>query len=431
MSWWDDNYKRSDFRSWLTDKGSYSRSVVTGIAKRYRSVLDCASGTCLDFFKYQADEVKIKYKGLDSCQGLVDEARTFGIDCDLGDIEALPYKDKSYDVVTARHILEHLDYYEKALSEMCRVAKYEVVVVFFLPPQDEEVLEKDRNLNYAVNVNKYGGKKLEEFCKKFGSIEWIKVGSEVILRIRRPIEPKKVKVKDKKKVGVVCTLYIDNKETYKQAVHTLKSMKTQHELVKYARVTKLNSQFDKILTRFDKVAYNKKNLLAKSWNDGIKQALKDGCDFVIVPNLDLELFPETIDMLVESATKGSALIWSGWCTNNTGRFPDYDFVVSSYTVYDNFAFFMVSDKLFREVGEFDEIFEPAYAEDVDMQYRLELKGFKHLCVYDAKFIHFGQTTQENSKDFKDVRIDDKSNAKFIEKWGGNPRQHKFRTPYNK
>jgi ubiquinone/menaquinone biosynthesis C-methylase UbiE len=195
MSWWDDNYTRSDFRSWLTSEGSFSRSILTDLVRGYDSVLDCACGTCLDYFEYKKKLIPVKYKGIDSCQGLVDEAKTFGIDCDLGSIETLPYKDKSFDIVTARHILEHLDYYEKAISEMCRVARYEVAIIFFLPPQEVEVLEKDSNLNFEVNVNKYSKAKLEEFARMFGSIEWVTVGSEVILRII-----KKQKVKQKKKI---------------------------------------------------------------------------------------------------------------------------------------------------------------------------------------------------------------------------------------
>ncbi len=195
MSWWDDNYTRSDFRSWLTSEGSFSRSILTDLVRGYDSVLDCACGTCLDYFEYKKKLIPVKYKGIDSCQGLVEEAKTFGIDCDLGSIEALPYKDKSFDIVTARHILEHLDYYEKAISEMCRVARYEVAIIFFLPPQEVEVLEKDSNLNFEVNVNKYSKAKLEEFARMFGSIEWVTVGSEVILRIT-----KKQKVKQKKKI---------------------------------------------------------------------------------------------------------------------------------------------------------------------------------------------------------------------------------------
>jgi ubiquinone/menaquinone biosynthesis C-methylase UbiE len=195
MSWWDDNYTRSDFRSWLTNEGSFSRSILTDLVRGYSSVLDCACGTCLDYFEYKKKLIPVKYKGIDSCKGLVDEAKSFGIDCDLGSIEELPYKDGSFDIVTARHILEHLDYYEKALGEMCRVAKYEVAVIFFLPPQGQEVLEKDRNLNYEVNVNKYSRTKLEDFAKQFGEVDWVSVGSEVILRIT-----KKQKVKQKKKI---------------------------------------------------------------------------------------------------------------------------------------------------------------------------------------------------------------------------------------
>lgn len=431
MSWWDDNYTRSDFRSWLTNEGSFSRSILTDLVRGYSSVLDCACGTCLDYFEYKKKLIPVKYKGIDSCKGLVDEAKSFGIDCDLGSIEDLPYKDKSFDIVTARHILEHLDYYEKALSEMCRVAKYEVAVIFFLPPQGQEVLEKDPALKYAVNINKYSKGKLEEFASQFGDIGWVSVGSEVILRIKKrskKIAKKKVKPK---KIGVVCSLYIDNDTTYQQAIHTLDTIKTQHKLVLYGRITKLSNKYKDILKRFDNVVKNNQNLLAKSWNNGIKKALKDGCEYVIVPNLDIELKEDTIDNLVEYALGDDSVIWSGWCTNNTGRFPDDNFIVNSKLVYDNFAFFMVNDRLFKEVGKFDENFIPAYGEDVDMQYRLELAGKKHTCVWMAQFIHFGQTTIKNCKDITESGVKGSTDAYFIKKWGGLPRHQVYLTPFNK
>lgn len=431
MSWWDDNYTRSDFRSWLTNEGSFSRSILTDLVRGYDSVLDCACGTCLDYFEYKKKLIPVKYKGIDSCKGLVDEAKSFGIDCDLGSIEDLPYKDGSFDIVTARHILEHLDYYEKALSEMCRVAKYEVAVIFFLPPQGQEVLEKDPALKYAVNINKYSKGKLEEFASQFGDIGWVSVGSEVILRIKKrskKIAKKRVKPK---KIGVVCSLYIDNDTTYQQAIHTLDTIKTQHKLVLYGRITKLDNKYKDILKRFDNVAKNSQNLLAKSWNNGIQKALKDGCEYVIVPNLDIELKEDTIDNLVEYASKDDSVVWSGWCTNNTGRFPDDNFIVNSKLVYDNFAFFMVNDRLFKEVGKFDENFIPAYGEDVDMQYRLELAGKKHTCVWMAQFIHFGQTTIKNCKDITESEIKGSTDAYFLKKWGGLPRQQVYLTPFNK
>lgn len=431
MSWWDRNYKRGDFRSWLTNEGSFSRSILTDLVRPYESVLDCACGTCLDYFEYKKKLIPVKYKGVDSCQGLVDEAKTFGIDCDLGSIEELPYEDNSFDIVTGRHILEHLDYYEKAISEMCRVARYEVAIVFFLPPQEVEVLEKDVNLNFEVNVNKYGIAKLEQFAMKFGSIEWVSVGNERILRIKKDTKVVHKKKIIPKKIGVVCSLYIDNDTTYQQALHTLDSIKSEHYLVFYARVTKLNDKYKGILKRFDKVNINKQNLLAKSWNDGIKKALRDKCEYVIVPNLDIELKEDTIDNLVEYASKDDSVVWSGWCTNNVGRFPDDNFIVNSHLVYDNYALFMVNDRLFKEVGGFDENFIPAYGEDVDMQYRIELAGKKHTCVWMARFVHFGQTTIKNCKGIKEETVKRDTDKYFMEKWGGLPRQQVYLRPFNK
>ena len=206
---------------------------------------------------------------------------------------------------------------------------------------------------------------------------------------------KKTKKIVPKKIGIVCSLYIDNDTTYEQAMHTLDTMKSAHDLVFYARITKLNDKYKPILKRFDDIAKNGQNALAKSWNSGIKKALKDGCEYVIVPNLDIELREDTIDNLVEYAGQDDSVVWSGWCTNNTGRFPDDNFIVSSKLMYDNFAFFMVNDRLFKEVGEFDEKFVPAYGEDVDMQYRLELAGKKHTCVWSARFVHCGEEHQED------------------------------------
>ena len=172
----------------------------------------------------------------------------------------------------------------------------------------------------------------------FGSIEWVSVGNERILRIKKDTKVVHKKKIIPKKIGVVCSLYIDNDTTYQQALHTLDSIKSEHYLVFYARITKLNDKYKGILKRFDKVNINKGNLLAKSWNDGIKKALRDKCEYVIVPNLDIELKEDTIDSLVEFASKDDSVVWSGWCTNNTGRFPDDNFIVNSKLVYDNFAF---------------------------------------------------------------------------------------------
>ena len=66
-------------------------------------------------------------------------------------------------------------------------------------------------------------------------------------------------------------------------------------------------------------------------------------------------------------------MWSGRCSN-TGAITRRGFIVNSFDVYDNFAFFMVNDRLFKEVESLTRSLFLAYGEDVDMQYRIELAG---------------------------------------------------------
>jgi len=233
-------------------------------------------------------------------------------------------------------------------------------------------------------------------------------------------------------IGILATVYIDNDVTYNQALRALDTMRSKYKLVFYARVTKLDNNYREILQRFNVVDENSENILSKSWNNGIKKALKEGCTYVIIPNLDIELSDGAIDNLVDYAEKDKeSVMWSGRCLNSIANYPSGDFVVNSFEVYDHYAFFMVNDRLFKEVGKFDEKFIPAYGEDVDMQYRIDLKGRKNMCVENARFIHYGQTTVKNSPYWRGHNWQDQAHKYFIEKWGAFPRSQIYKTPFNK
>jgi len=233
------------------------------------------------------------------------------------------------------------------------------------------------------------------------------------------------------KIGIVATIYIDNDNTYRQAQRALKSMKSKYKLVFYARVTKLNKRYERILKKFDKVYKNRKNILARSWNKGIERALRQGCKYVILPNLDIELAKDTIDNLVDFAKGDDSVMWSGRCSNTGANYPRGDFIVNSFDVYDNFSLFMVGPRLFKEVGKFDERFEPAYGEDVDLQYRIDLAGKKHTCVDKARFKHHGQTTLKHCHGVTLEKIKGDTDKYFIKKWGGLPREQVYLKPFNK
>jgi len=48
----------------------------------------------------------------------------------------ISYDNDTFDIVYGRHILEHLHGYEKGLNEMLRIAKREVMIIFFKKPKD-------------------------------------------------------------------------------------------------------------------------------------------------------------------------------------------------------------------------------------------------------------------------------------------------------
>ena len=181
-TWWDKNFEMIKFRNWLGGVNADSRKALFNIVKDYKSVLDCACGICLDWEKYKKEKLDIKYTGVDNCKGLVDEAVGRGIDVVEGDITDLPFGDNSFEIVTGRHILEHLPKFEDAINEMHRVAEKEVVIIFFLPPGEKEHIGKDKNLDNQVHLNTYSKKKIDDFL---GDIrhEWIPIKNEMILRI--------------------------------------------------------------------------------------------------------------------------------------------------------------------------------------------------------------------------------------------------------
>jgi len=65
----------------------------------------------------------------------------FHIDSDPADIHQLPYNDNEYDIVLCNSSLEHVKDYQKAVSELLRVASKAVVIT--LPHEDTTVIEKN------------------------------------------------------------------------------------------------------------------------------------------------------------------------------------------------------------------------------------------------------------------------------------------------
>jgi len=207
-AWWQNNLPAAEnmdtgamgktFRGWLRGTNAESRLVLRDILKEYKyeSMLDCAAGLCDEYDGLKLNNVDIEYTALDITPKLVEYNSNRGINIKEGSIEKLPFKTKSFDLVYARHVLEHLDYYEKALSEMIRVAKRGVIHTFFRKPMSEPDNIEIYSPETKLFQNVYDIDKMNTFIsrkRKVSSYEWVQpeilkhkmwTNGEVILHIR-------------------------------------------------------------------------------------------------------------------------------------------------------------------------------------------------------------------------------------------------------
>ncbi len=93
----------------------------------------CAEGL---YVNYVASHYKglDHYLGLDIARAYVEKARLEGgkssVDYVVGDIENLPFRDDSVDLVLCSEVLEHIYRYQASARELCRVSKKSLVVSF-------------------------------------------------------------------------------------------------------------------------------------------------------------------------------------------------------------------------------------------------------------------------------------------------------------
>jgi len=145
-SWWnrkivDHTYTTIDkFRKTLDrNKSRYEYlKLVEEISPK--TILDAGCGLGLDYKMYQEKYPHIKYYGLDITRGfIVENKKNYPeVDFIVAKIQDIPLKSSSIDLVTCRAVLEHIPKPEPAISEMTRVSKKYVAIIWFIIPDIEE-----------------------------------------------------------------------------------------------------------------------------------------------------------------------------------------------------------------------------------------------------------------------------------------------------
>lgn len=245
------------------------------------------------------------------------------------------------------------------------------------------------------------------------------------------------------RIAIVCVPYFRYSYHYELAVSTLISLlshSTIHTLDLIAVVNSTESGDDHkkwILDTFNYVEINDENIVARAWNKGIKIGLSRGARYVLVINLDMSFHNRFIDNLVDFADNNpDALLWSGtpWSDQSTIMDAPLEGTTPKLTHYNCF---LVDEKLFRTIGEFDEGFKPAYLEDVDMSYRIDIASQTRIGTNSARFYHINRGTilgymlHNDEAYLANLKIQlDVIHERYKQKWGGLPGEESFTVPYN-
>lgn len=191
QTWWDNNLKNkfSEFAGWVGDYNAESKIFVRNyIRKRgFKTLVDCGCGPATEFFGYKNDGYDIQYLGVDSSEFLIDLLKKKEVPVIKCSIDKIDLEDSSYEVAFSRHVLEHQPEFTAGLSEFIRIAKKEVVNVFFIKPTTEyQKIDYDPREN--LFHNRYNLNDIEWFLSnnsKVSSWEWMNVNSsECVLVVK-------------------------------------------------------------------------------------------------------------------------------------------------------------------------------------------------------------------------------------------------------
>jgi ubiquinone/menaquinone biosynthesis C-methylase UbiE len=118
-----------------------------------RKILDAGCGVSTDLGFYKENNINAIYFGVDTCIKFVENGmkKYPGNNFCTASVEALPFKNQAFDVVTCRAVLEHVKNIDTALSELLRVSNKFVLIEWKKPPRTKEKITFNRKKNYYSN----------------------------------------------------------------------------------------------------------------------------------------------------------------------------------------------------------------------------------------------------------------------------------------
>lgn len=114
------------------------------------------------------------YTGLDISQAMLDifKEKFSDVPLVLGDVQSLPFKDGSFDIVVCVEVLRHMQYYDTAIKELVRVAKRAAIFTIEVTQGEDTYFGEERKGAYLQSTdNIYVHYQVEINSNKL--LEWI------------------------------------------------------------------------------------------------------------------------------------------------------------------------------------------------------------------------------------------------------------------
>jgi ubiquinone/menaquinone biosynthesis C-methylase UbiE len=190
QTWWNENIKSqiNVFKNWVGDETAESKRYAAKYlrSKQYNTFLDVGCGTATMSKCLLDHKLALQYTGVDSCDYLINLGKEHGIDIINSDVRNMNnILTSSYDFGFSRHVFEHQESFNPALSELIRVSKYEACHIFFIKPSETQLIHYNSNNNLYHNT--YSIHDINAFLqnnKKVNYWEWVNINKgEVALHI--------------------------------------------------------------------------------------------------------------------------------------------------------------------------------------------------------------------------------------------------------
>lgn len=193
LLWWENNLNLSSmkhqFSSWLEQSDVDSRKTIFDFIKdsNTHTVLECGPGTFIDYNLFFSKNLDVTYSAIDITPKIVEQGIALGLDIELSSIANINKSNSSYELVYCRHVLEHQDYFSKALDEMLRVSNKYVAVAFWLLSDHNTVINYD-SFNKLYH-NSYSKQDIESHLKQQGFLyQWISCSNDKVLIVNKKYE---------------------------------------------------------------------------------------------------------------------------------------------------------------------------------------------------------------------------------------------------